>query len=215
MSSSSAERAGANRPGILVGFARFRSVSCVLVAHDRTAQNRGHPIGASAIRIARRGIRLAEELSLPLVSVVDTAGAELSREAEESGLSAEIAGCLADLAALTTPSLCVLLGQGSGGAAIALTATQRVIAASNAWLAPLPPEGASAIVYRETSRAADVAEQQGIGTDVLASMGFVHRIIAELPDAADEVRAFSFRVVAAIETELQAFATVQVKESTS
>lgn len=202
-------------PGILVGLARFRSISCVLVAHDRDAQNRGHLIGPAAIRVARRGIRLAEELALPLVSVVDTTGAELSTEAEEGGLSAEIAGCLAEIAALTVPSLCVLLGQGGGGAAMALTATRRVIAAANAWLAPLPPEGASAIMYRTTSRAAEIAAQQGIGSDALASVGFVHRIVDELPDAADESHAFSLRIVAAIETELRAFGTSQSKESPS
>jgi acyl-CoA carboxylase subunit beta len=200
---------------ILAGFVRFRSVSCVLVAQDRDAQNSGHLIGPAAMRVARRGIRLAEELALPLVTVVDTSGAELSPEAEDGGLSAEIAGCLADIAALTTPSLCVLLGQGSGGAAIALAATQRVVAAANAWLSPLPPEGASALMYRTTSRAAEVAGQQQIGSAALASMGFVHRIIDELPDAADESHAFSLRIVAAIESELQAFLTSQSRESPS
>jgi acetyl-CoA carboxylase beta subunit/acetyl-CoA carboxylase alpha subunit len=206
---------GETGPGMLVGFARFGSVSCVLVAHDRHAQSSGYPIGPAAIRVARRGIRLAQELSLPLVSVVDTPGAELSPEAEEGGLSAEIAACLADLAGLTVPSLCVLLGQGSGGAALALTATQRVIAAGNAWLAPLPPEGASEIVHRTTSRAAEVAKQQGIDADALASLGVVHRVIDELPDAADEPHPFSLRIVAAIEAELRAFGTRQSKERTS
>jgi acetyl-CoA carboxylase alpha subunit len=189
-------------PGVVLGLARFGSVSCIIVGQDRHAQSAGFPIGPAALRVARRGIRLAGELGLPLVTVVDTPGAELSPAAEEGGLSAEIAGCLADLSALTVPSLCVLLGQGGGGAAIALTATQRVIAAGNAWLSSLPPEGASAILYRTAERAAAVAEHQGIGSRAMAAASVVHRIVDERPDAANEPRAFCNRVADAIRIEL-------------
>ena len=105
-------------------------------------------MGPAALRTARRGMRLAAELGLPLVSVVDTAGAALSREAEEGGLAGEIARSLADLVVLPSPTLCLLLGQGAGGGALAMLPADRVVAAANAWLSPLPPEGASAILHR-------------------------------------------------------------------
>src|SRR5438552_18701883 len=93
----------------------------------------------AALRIARRGMRLAAELWLPLVTVIDTAGAELSREAEERGLAAEIARCLADLITLQSPTLAVLMGQGAGGAALALLPADRVIAAEHSLQSALTP----------------------------------------------------------------------------
>ena len=91
---------------------------------------------------------------LPLVLVIDTAGPALSVEAEQDGLAGEIARCLAELVTLDTPTVSVLLGQGSGGPALAMVPADRVLAALHGWLAPLPPEGASAIVYRDTDHAA-------------------------------------------------------------
>ena len=76
-------------------------------------------MGPAALRKARRGMRLARELRLPLVTVIDTPGAALSREAEEGGLAGEIARCLAELVTLPAPTLCVLVGQGTGGGALA------------------------------------------------------------------------------------------------
>ncbi len=73
-------------------------------------------MGPAALREARRGMKLAEELQLPLVLVIDTLGASLSKEAEERGLAPEIARCIADLVTLKTPpTVSVLLGQGTGG----------------------------------------------------------------------------------------------------
>jgi acyl-CoA carboxylase subunit beta len=156
------------------------------------------------LRAARRGIRIARELDLPLVTVIDTAGAALSKEAEEGGLAGEIARCLVDLVTLQAPTLCLLLGEGAGGGALAFLPTDRVVAAQHAWLSPLPPEGASAILHRTTERAVEVAERQGVGTAALLSHGIVDRIIPELPDAADEGEAFLRRVGTVLEAELGA-----------
>ena len=88
------------------------------------------------------------------MTVIDTPGAALSAEAEEGGLAGEIARCLADLVTLDAPTLCLMLGEGNGGGALALLPADRVIAAQHAWLSPLPPEGASAIVHRDVDHAA-------------------------------------------------------------
>ncbi|MEV0356964.1 carboxyl transferase domain-containing protein [Nocardia sp. NPDC050697] len=161
-------------------------------------------MGPAALREARRSMALARELGLPLVLVIDTAGAALSKEAEERGLAPEIARCIADLVTLPTPTLSVLLGQGAGGGALALLPADRVLAATHAWLAPLPPEGASAIVHRDTGHAAELAAAQRIGAADLLADGVVDRIVPELPDAAAEPVAFARRTVAAIADELAA-----------
>ena len=71
----------------------------------------------------------------------------------------------------------VLLGQGTGGAALALLPADRTMAAADGWLAPLAPEGASAIMYRDTDHAADLAGQQGIRAADLAAAGVVDEVI--------------------------------------
>jgi acyl-CoA carboxylase subunit beta len=192
--------AGEMDPGVLLALARFGAAPCIVLGQDR--RRREQPLGPAGLRAARRGIRMAAELDLPLVTVVDTAGAALSREAEEGGLAGEIARCLVDLVTVPAPTLCLLLGEGAGGGALAFLPTDRVVAAQHAWLSPLPPEGASAILYRTTARAADVAERQGVGVAALRSHRIVDRVIPELPDAADEGAEFLRRVGAVLQAEL-------------
>ena len=193
---------GEVEPGLLLALAKFGGAPCVVLGQDRRRQDSTRPLGPAGLREARRGMRLAAELGLPLVTIIDTAGAALSKEAEEGGLAGEIARCLADLVTLPAPTLCVLLGQGGGGGALALLPADRVLCAQHAWLSPLPPEGASAILHRTTDRAAEVAQQQGVRSLDLLRDGIVDRIVAEHPDAADEPDAFLRRLGQALEHEL-------------
>jgi acetyl-CoA carboxylase carboxyl transferase subunit beta len=96
----------------------------------------------------------------------------------------------------------VLLGEGNGGGALALVPADRVIAAQHAWLSPLPPEGASAIVYRDTEHAAQMAAAQGVRSLDLLAAGIVDRIVAERPDAADEPEDFCGRMGQVLQHEL-------------
>src|SRR5690606_474624 len=106
--------AGENDPGLLLALARFGEAPAVVLGQDRRSRRTGMGIGPAGLRVARRGMRLAAELGLPLVTVIDTAGAALSRAAEEGGLAGEIARCLADLVMLDTPTVCLMLGEGAG-----------------------------------------------------------------------------------------------------
>ncbi|MDG3014870.1 carboxyl transferase domain-containing protein [Speluncibacter jeojiensis] len=188
---------------LVLALARFSGHAAVVLGQDRAGQTRTSPLGPGALREARRGMKLAEQLRIPLVLVIDTLGAALSKEAEEGGLAHEIARCLAELVTLRTPTVSVLLGQGTGGGALALMPADRVLAAEHGWLAPLPPEGASAIVYRDTDHAAQLAEEQGIRSADLLRAGIVDAIVPELPDASDEPVAFATRAGRAIARELQ------------
>lgn len=198
---------GEAEPGLLIALARFGGSPCVLLGQDRRYQTKDRPLGPGALREARRGMRLAAELRLPLLSVIDTPGAALSADAEEGGLAGEIARCLADLVCLNAPSLTVLLGQGTGGGALALLPADRVLAAQHGWLSPLPPEGASAILYRSVDRAAELARNQGVRSADLLADGIVDRVIAERPDAAEEPEAFCLRLGEALRQELAALAS--------
>ncbi|MCW2795475.1 carboxyl transferase domain-containing protein, partial [Nocardioides sp.] len=184
--------------------ARFGQAPCVFLGQDRRGQTADHPMGPQALREARRGFRLASELGLPLVTVIDTQGAALSPEAENGGLAGEIARCLSDLVTLDAPTLCLMLGEGNGGGALALLPADRVIAAQHAWLSPLPPEGASAIVHRDVDHAPEMARAQRVRAFDLYQLGIVDRIVPEKPDAADEPESFCQRVGSVLEHELAA-----------
>lgn len=189
----------------LLALARFGGQPAVVVGQRRVI---GGLVGPRALREARRGMALAAGLQLPLVLVIDTAGPALSRQAEEDGLAGQIALCLAELVTLDTPTVSVLLGQGSGGPALAMVPADRVLAAQNGWLAPLPPEGASAIVYRDIDHAPELAAAQGVRSADLLRAGIVDVIVPEDPDAADNPAGFTERLAATIAAELHALHTV-------
>jgi acetyl-CoA carboxylase carboxyl transferase subunit beta len=185
----------------LLALARFTGQPAVVLGQQRVT---GGLVGPASLREARRGMALAAELRLPLVLVIDTAGPALSAEAEQGGLAGQIAQCLAELVTLDTPTVSVLLGQGSGGPALAMVPADRVLAALHGWLAPLPPEGASAIVFRDTEHAPELAAAQGIRSADLLRSGIVDVIVPEHPDAADEPVEFSQRLSHAIAAEVHA-----------
>lgn len=181
----------------LLALARFGGQPAVVLGQRRLGM-----LGPEALREARRGMALAAGLRLPLVSFIDTAGPALSVDAEQDGLAGEIARCLAELVTLAVPTVSVLLGQGSGGPALAMVPADRVLAAQHGWLAPLPPEGASAIVFRDTDHAPELSAAQGIRSADLLRNGIVDVIVPEQPDAADEPMAFTARLSASIAGEL-------------
>lgn len=185
----------------LLALARFAGQPAVVLGQQRLT---GGLVGPASLAEARRGMALAAELRLPLVLVIDTAGPALSAEAEQGGLAGQIAQCVAELVTLDTPTVSVLLGQGSGGPALAMVPADRVLAALHGWLAPLPPEGASAIVFRDTVHAPELAAAQGIRSLDLMKSGIVDAIVPEHPDAADEPIDFSQRLSGAIAAEVHA-----------
>ncbi|RFA23652.1 carboxyl transferase domain-containing protein [Subtercola boreus] len=193
---------GESDPGLLLALARFGSQPCIVLGHDRLPRRSGAPLGPAALREARRGIRLSHELGIPLVTVIDTPGAALSKAAEEGGLAGEIARCLAELIMLPSPTVSVILGEGTGGGALALLPADVTLSAQHGWLSPLPPEGASAILFRDTEHAAELAEAQGVASTALLNNGIVDHVVPEHPDAADEPAAFCLRIGAAVEHAL-------------
>ena len=193
---------GEKDPGLMLALARFAGQRCVVLGQQRPRHPDTASLGPASLREARRGMQLAQELGLPLVTIIDTTGAELSVQAEEGGLAGEIARSLSELIGLRSPSVSVLLGQGTGGAALALLPADRTIAARNSWLSPLPPEGASAIMHRSTSHAPDMARQQKIGVASLCDFGLVDHVVDEFDDAATRPREFCQELGTAIAAEI-------------
>ncbi len=193
---------GESHPGSVLALARFGGAPCVVLGQCRAGQTVDNPLDAAALREARRGLRLSRELRLPLVSVIDTPGGALSKQAEERGLGGEIARTLSELITLPTPTVSLIMGQGTGGIALALVPADRVLASEHAWLAPLPPEGASAIVHRDTTHAAELAEAQGVRARDLLAAGIVDRVVPEI--ASDDPEEFCRPLADALAHELLA-----------
>lgn len=188
---------GERGDAIILALTRIDAIPVVLIGQDRFAQAAGHTLGPAGLRTARRGMRLANDLGLPLISVVDTPGAELSKEAEEAAMAGEIGRCLAELSTMEVPTVSVILGQGCGGGALAMLPAHTIISAEHGWLSPLAPEGASAIVYGDSAHAAQMARDQGVSARDLQASGVVDVIVPELPDAADEPVDFVNAIAAA------------------
>ncbi len=197
---------GERDDSVVLALTRLDGIPCLVVGQDRSRQSPETPLGPAALRAARRAMRLAEELRLPLVTVIDTPGAELSARAEEGAMAGEIARCIATLSTMTVPTVSVLLGQGCGGGALALLPADTVIAAENAWLAPLPPEGASAIVHSDTRHAVGMAEAQHVRAEDLYAAHVVHHVVPEL--AGDDAESLAVAVAAEVGATLAARADV-------
>ncbi|MDN5743971.1 MAG: acetyl-CoA carboxylase carboxyltransferase subunit alpha/beta [Nocardioidaceae bacterium] len=192
---------GESDKGVMLALASFGGRPCVLVGQDRRYQV-AESMGPAALREARRGMAMATELGLPLVTVIDTPGADLSPHAEEGALAGEIARSIADMTALTVPSVSVLLGEGTGGGALAMLPARRVIASSNAWLSPLPPEGASAILFKDTDHAPLLAARQRVGAVQMQQDGLVDVIVPEEPAAHEDPEGFAAAIGAAITEQI-------------
>ncbi|PJJ57147.1 acetyl-CoA carboxylase carboxyl transferase subunit beta [Mumia flava] len=176
---------GERDSAMIVALTRLDGEPCVVIGQDRKAQ-RAAPMGPGALREARRGMRLANELRLPLVSFIDTPGAELSKQAEEGAIAGEIARCIASMSTMTVPTVSVLLGEGCGGGALALFPADVVVAAQSSWLSPLPPEGASAIVHGDADHAAEMARAQRVSAPDLYAAGKVQVLVEERPADAED-----------------------------
>lgn len=174
-------QAGEAGGGIRVCLGRWQGRRALVVATTR------EEVTPSGLRVAQRGLRLADRLRLPVVTLVDTPGGELSREAEEAAMAGEIARTLMLLTSLQTRSVSVIMGQGCGGAALALIPAGTRICMENGWVSPLPPEGASVIMHRSPDRAPDLARQQGVGAFDMLSAGVVDAVVAEGDDVAKAV----------------------------
>ncbi|AKK05285.1 acetyl-CoA carboxylase beta subunit [Corynebacterium mustelae] len=188
---------GRTSPTIKVVLTRIGGRPVVIIGQDRHNQPplAETEMGPAALRFARRGIALAHQLQIPLISIIDTTGAELSQAAEEAGMAGSIARTLGELVDVDVPTVSVILGQGCGGGALAMLPADKVLAAANGWLSPLPPEGASAIIYRDTTHAPQMMQDQGVSAQALLESGIIDDIIPEAPDAADEPMEFIQRVI--------------------
>ncbi len=166
-------------PVAVVGQQRGRSTS------ERIMRNFGkpHPEG---YRKAARVYELAERFSLPLITFIDTQGAEPGIGAEERGQAEAIARNLELMARLETPVIACVIGEGGSGGALALGVANVVLMQENACYSVITPEGCAAILWREATEEtiARAAEALRLSAPDLLRLGIVDEIVAEPPGGA-------------------------------
>lgn len=148
-----------------------------------------HPEG---YRKALRLMRLADKFGLPIVSLVDTAGAYPGIGAEERHIAEAIAVNLREMMLLHVPIIAVVIGEGGSGGALGIGVADRVLILENAYYSVISPEGCAAILWKDRSAAARAAEALKITARHLQELGIVDAIIPEpLGGAHNDVTAMS------------------------
>ena len=135
-----------------------------------------HPEG---FRKAMRVMDLAEKFGLPIVSFLDTAGAAPGLEDEERGQAWAIAESLAKLSAVTVPVVCVGIGEGGSGGALAIGFGDRLFMLENAYYSVISPEMCAQILYKDTKKAEDAASCLKITATDLVGLGIVDAVLPE------------------------------------
>jgi acetyl-CoA carboxylase carboxyl transferase subunit alpha len=127
---------------------------------------------------------MADRFDIPVLALVDTAGAYPGIEAEERGQAEAIARSTDASLALGVPNVAVILGEGGSGGAIAIAAANRVLMLEHAIYSVISPEGAASILWRDTTKAQEAATSMKITAQDLSRFGVIDQIVTEPPGGA-------------------------------
>lgn len=170
---------------IVGGFGRFRGQSICLIGHEKgssTEERLKHNFGMARPEGYRKAVRLmemADRFDIPVLSLVDTAGAYPGIGAEERGQAEAIARSTEACLEIGVPNVSVILGEGGSGGAIAIATANRVIMLEHAIYSVISPEGAASILWRDTTKAQDAATNMKITAQDLLRFGVIDTIVAE------------------------------------
>lgn len=174
------DRAGTDDPVVVTAVARLAAAPVMVIGTDRNAVAdgglRGQP-GAAGFRKAARAVRLAERWSMPVLTLIDTVGADPRSPSDRSGLVAAMADCAMALHEHSHSSLAVILGEGGSGGAMALASTRRLAMQDDAVLEVIAPEGAAAIIYRDPVRAAEIMPRLRATAWQVRDLGFLDEML--------------------------------------
>jgi acetyl-CoA carboxylase carboxyl transferase subunit beta len=184
-------------PAVRAGLARIGDERVIVVAMDRYADGAGaaRP-GPAAYRLARRAIGLADRIGLPLLTLVDTPGAEPGPAAETAGIAGEIAATIAAMSRLRMPSVCLCVGEGGSGGAMAFGHADRLFMLPGSIFSVISPEGAAAILYHDPARAGELAGPLKLTSSDLIGLGIADGVLPEL--AVDRISCLRQAVASAL-----------------
>jgi acetyl-CoA carboxylase carboxyl transferase subunit beta len=165
------DRVGGVDPQLACGIGRRGSASIAYVCQQ------GGPVAAAGFRTATRLLALAQRLGLPVITFVDTEGAQNTAEAETAGVGTAIAQLLQQVASTEVPMLSVIVGQGVSGGAMSLLNPHNVWLAPDSYLAVITPESAAAILKRPDAEVPELAGQLGLAPEDLVRLGLARGVL--------------------------------------
>lgn len=171
---------------VLIGQRKGRTVEESIDANFGMANPEGY-------RKALRLMKLAEHFGIPVVSLVDTAGAYPGLDAEARGQAEAIGRNLCAMAGLRTPIVSVITGEGGSGGAIGIAVGDRVMMLENAVYSVISPEGCASILWRDGAKAPEAAEALKITASSLLKLGIVDSVIPEPAGGAQKNPALAAR----------------------
>lgn len=154
-------------------------------AKENMERNFGMP-NPEGYRKALRLMKQAEKFNRPIITFIDTPGAYPGIGAEERGQGEAIARSMMEMSQLKVPIICVVIGEGSSGGALAIAVGDRIVMLENAVYSILSPEGFASILYKDASRAHEAAENMKITAQDLKRFNVIDEIIDEPSAGAQE-----------------------------
>jgi acetyl-CoA carboxylase carboxyl transferase subunit alpha len=182
----SGDRRFADDHAIITGFARYKSEPVLVVGHHKgggdTKQKIFRNFGYAkpeGYRKALRAMKLAEKFARPVIAFIDTPAAYPGIESEERGISEAIALNLREMAALDTPIIVIIHGEGGSGGALGLAVGDYVLMHEFAIYSVIPPEGCAAILWRDSNRKVEAAQALKLTAPDLLGFGIIDEIVPE------------------------------------
>jgi acetyl-CoA carboxylase carboxyl transferase subunit alpha len=179
------DRMYADDPAIVGGIGRIDGQAVMFIGHqkgrdtkERVRRNYGMP-KPEGYRKAQRLMRMAEKFSMPVVTFIDTPGAYPGVGAEERGQSEAIAQSLYMMAGLKTPIICVVIGEGGSGGALAIGVGDKLMMLQYSIYSVISPEGCASILWKSAEKAEDAAEAMRITASNLNEFGLVDEVLSE------------------------------------
>ncbi|MFS0865249.1 acetyl-CoA carboxylase carboxyl transferase subunit alpha [Fredinandcohnia sp. 179-A 10B2 NHS] len=175
---------------IVGGIAKYHGLSVTVIGHQRgkdTKENIKRNFGMPHPEGYRKALRLmkqAEKFNRPIICFIDTKGAYPGKAAEERGQSEAIAKNLFEMAGLTVPVVCIVIGEGGSGGALALGVGNHIHMLENSTYSVISPEGAAALLWKDSGLARKAAESMKITAPDLKELGIVDEIIPEVKGGA-------------------------------
>ena len=213
------DRKFAEDEALIAGFGRFRGRSVCVMGQEKGSDTDGrirHNFGMTRPEGYRKAVRLmelADRFNLPVISLVDTAGAFPGIDAEERGQAEAIARSTEACLALGTPNVAVVVGEGGSGGAVAIATANRVLMLEHSIYTVASPEASASILWRDSGRRQDAATNMKITAQDLLRFGIIDGIIPEpVGGAHRDPEAMIKATGAAIETALDAFRDLSAEE---
>ncbi len=195
------DRAFGEDQAVIGGLGRFKGRSVVVIGlekgHDTETRLR-HNFGMAkpeGYRKARRLMQMADQFALPIITLVDTAGAYPGVNAEERGQAEAIARCIETCLAVRVPLVSVIIGEGGSGGAIALATANVVLMLEHSIYSVISPEGCAGILWRSGEYAQAAAEALKLTAQDLKRFGIIDEIIPEAIGGAHRSRGETMEAV--------------------